>query len=311
MSKATVRSAQGHGDPGWFRPEVGSRPASPTASFPHAEATLPNVPQLEFLDDQAFLSPRCRTPPQPGRRHPQPCGLGGRVNRHLRSGASTVHELDITYFGAGTISDLVVTGSPFTSASVVGGDIVEIKFATTSSAMFNMTFDSDQDQGLVLGGGYHRRFTYTAFHTGGTPSSSITLNASSVPEPTSIAMLGIGMAGLVAFRRIRNSGMLRPDLDGIRRSSRWMVALNPSGSPAVARRLPRSAATTTVTPSLQGYPKGRRGPDERGRVRDGRSGSPGPCPGRSRSLRRRADSPFDLHLHGKLPGYGAGGGFRE
>jgi hypothetical protein len=117
---------------------------------------------------------------------------------------STVHELDITYFGAGTISDLVVTGSPFTSASVVGGDIVEIKFATTSSATFSMTFDSDQDQGLVLGGGYHGAFTYTASHTGGKPSSSITLNASSVPEPASMAMLGIGMAGLVAFRRIRN-----------------------------------------------------------------------------------------------------------
>jgi hypothetical protein len=81
----------------------------------------------------------------------------------------------------------------------VGTDTLTINFGTASaSGMVSVTVDDTP--------GHLSSYTLSGL-TSGVTNSSLVVGTASVPEPTSIALLGIGMTGFLAFRRLfkRNS----------------------------------------------------------------------------------------------------------
>jgi len=124
------------------------------------------------------------------------------------SGLGTgVDTIVIDYSGAGTISNLVQIAPGFPSASseaITGPSQVTVTLtpATTQEAVA-FKFDSTTS----FGNGTPPNITVLS-STGSPGSQNLTtqtqLSFSSlvIPEPTGIALLGIGMTGLLAFRRL-------------------------------------------------------------------------------------------------------------
>ncbi len=114
----------------------------------------------------------------------------------------------IDYAGAGTISDPVLLSSvPVGSTvSISAPDQVTVTFtgAITTGEAVAFTFAST----TPFGNGTPPDITIssaTAQPGGQTPPTilaSVSFSASAIPEPTSIALLGIGMTGFLAFRRL-------------------------------------------------------------------------------------------------------------
>jgi hypothetical protein len=96
-----------------------------------------------------------------------------------------------------TLTYVSLTGNlPGGSAVVpIVNNLIVIDFSPASSGNFAITFSSNETLGL---GSY-----YLSDLTNGVTAQSlnVSLTTSSVPEPSSIALLGIGLSGFIAFRR--------------------------------------------------------------------------------------------------------------
>jgi hypothetical protein len=119
---------------------------------------------------------------------------------------TTVTDLVISYTPVDAITNLnVVTstglGTPTLVADGAGANTVEVDFAATSSGSITFTFDTSAAPGSVAS------LTLTPTFSGQSSTikgASTTLNVTAVgvAEPTSMALLGIGMTGFLAFRRL-------------------------------------------------------------------------------------------------------------
>jgi len=121
---------------------------------------------------------------------------------------TTVTDLVISYTPVDSITNLqVVTssglGTPTLVADGAGANTVEVDFAATSTGSITFTFDTSASASSVAS------LTLTPTFSGQSSTikgASTTLNVSaagvSTPEPNSIALLGIGMTGFLAFRRL-------------------------------------------------------------------------------------------------------------
>ena len=105
-------------------------------------------------------------------------------------------EIDLAYSNVGTLG--APTPGTFTGGTAtLVGDVVELKFSPTNTGPFSFQFTMTD---TISSGA-----TATpSFVPAGSSLQSFSFSVTQgVPEPASIALLGIGMTGFLAFRRFR------------------------------------------------------------------------------------------------------------
>jgi len=118
--------------------------------------------------------------------------------------ATGLTAIDITYSGAGSISDLTLQGglpSGVASVKMVGANEIEVDYSSaTTAAATQFTFVSSTPYAIAPG-----TISVTSVTTtppGATIKDFLSFNINSVPEPSSMPLLRIGMTGFLAFRRL-------------------------------------------------------------------------------------------------------------
>jgi hypothetical protein len=107
----------------------------------------------------------------------------------------TATDIEVTLTGGGTLTYESVSSPNLTiSGASITGDVAAVDFSTAASGSFEMLFTSSAPPvGIV---------TYQLTGTSGTiTSTGLNVSVTAIPEPSSIALLGIGLSGFIAFRR--------------------------------------------------------------------------------------------------------------
>jgi len=123
-----------------------------------------------------------------------------RAEQYVLSGTfnatgGTATDVEVTLAGGGTLTYESVSSPNLTiSGASITGDVAAVDFSTAASGSFDIMFSSSTTPvGIV---------TYQLTGTTGTiTSTGLDVSVSAVPEPSSIALLGIGLSGFIAFRR--------------------------------------------------------------------------------------------------------------
>jgi len=120
-------------------------------------------------------------------------------------GSPSATDVTIQYSAVDPISDIkVLPGATFTGVSVheIGANLIEVSFNRTSSGSVDFTFVTAAAPGTVTGTFVNGSAIITGAHNAfQTDTLAVTSVAQAVPEPASMALLGIGMTGFLAFRR--------------------------------------------------------------------------------------------------------------
>ena len=108
-------------------------------------------------------------------------------------------DIEVTYSAAPTLPITILPTTTVTvTSSSISGDQVTINFTPVSSGEVDFTFLTAAAPPVTLAGQ-----SLTGISTGakGTLTVGVTSAAQPIPEPASLALLGIGMTGFFAFRR--------------------------------------------------------------------------------------------------------------
>jgi hypothetical protein len=125
---------------------------------------------------------------------------------------TSITELDVTFTGIPPLNDLtLVTPKTSIGATITSvNDVIEISIPPAVSTSYIHVFDQmfATFSFTVPGNGTNITATSTQWVTnlGNVSGSSSVFLTAIVPEPASIALLGIGMAGLLGFRRLLKGG---------------------------------------------------------------------------------------------------------
>lgn len=130
----------------------------------------------------------------------------------IPSGVTLITELDITLSGTVPISDLelvtpspALTGATIDSTVVSGNTEITITIPAAVSGAYIGVFGQAFATLTFVTSDSSVAVTSTEWATNdGSKSGSTSVSLSAVPEPASMALLGIGMAGFFAFRRFFN-----------------------------------------------------------------------------------------------------------
>jgi hypothetical protein len=161
---------------------------------------------FQFMGSLAILA--CATPSRAGSTLVTANSILGPP---LPAGVTTITELDVTFTSAASpFTGLTLVTPPTVGGSSISssGDTVSILISASASMGYisigqgfaNYLFDVPLDPGTAMA---DVKVTSTEWKTdAGSFAGSTMLSFTLVPEPTSLALLGIGMFGLLASRRL-------------------------------------------------------------------------------------------------------------
>jgi hypothetical protein len=130
-----------------------------------------------------------------------------------QAGSTTVTTtISFSVTSPGTASDVEVTYTPGVDPVTLGtapsgvtltadpgglANTVEAAFSPAASGSFSFTFTTATPGPITFSSA-----SLTGVTSGSTGNLSVNVSSTAVPEPASMALLGIGMAGFLAFRRL-------------------------------------------------------------------------------------------------------------
>jgi PEP-CTERM motif len=115
------------------------------------------------------------------------------VTTSFAASVGTATDIEITFTGA--VSSVVLGPTTPGMTSSFSGDVVTLTFAPSASASADLVVTSAGfGTSPITLSGQTSNFVLS--------SASVAFTTAAVPEPTSIALLGIGMTGFLAFRRL-------------------------------------------------------------------------------------------------------------